>query len=116
MVVVTATRSHSPLSGKNDSTPHVNNNSNSGNVQSTTNRRIGSGRILRDSSWDFDKQENNDNDYNFRPQQQRNDIQDNRRSFGRDFDKEKDNRRRYNDRRRISSGNFNTYIVFYYSI
>lgn len=79
-------------------------------------RRIGSGRILRDS-WDFnDKSEPGDNDYVYnRGQQQRNNDRDDkygeRRSFGRDFDmsrdKEKDNRRnndrRYNDRRRISS-------------
>ncbi|KAJ8936844.1 hypothetical protein NQ314_012160 [Rhamnusium bicolor] len=99
-------RPHSPLGGKNESS-HIGVRE----IQTGT-RRIGSGRILRDS-WDFnEKSESGDNDYGFRGQQRNNDREDKyeRRSFGRDFDinrdrenNNKDNRRngRY-DRRRIS--------------
>ncbi|KAJ3650739.1 hypothetical protein Zmor_016821 [Zophobas morio] len=95
-----ANRPHSPLGGKSDAPPHLG----GGREIQTSNRRIGSGRILRDS-WDFgEKQESNDNDYNFRPQP-RGDNQE-RRTFGRDFDggrdKEKERRGgRFGDRRRI---------------
>ncbi|KYB27081.1 eukaryotic translation initiation factor 4E transporter isoform X5 [Tribolium castaneum] len=89
-------RPHSPL-GKNES--HL-----SGVREIQTNsRRIGSGRILRDS-WDFGEKQENETEYNFRPQQ-RSENQE-RRSFGRDFDvgrdKEKRNGGRFNERRRIS--------------
>ncbi|KAK9874482.1 hypothetical protein WA026_002829 [Henosepilachna vigintioctopunctata] len=73
-------------------------------IQTGGNRRIGSGRILRDS-WDFnDKSEVADNDY------YRSGIQDDRRSFRRDFDMSRDNnkdRRTGGNRfggRRISGG------------
>ncbi|XP_068901201.1 eukaryotic translation initiation factor 4E transporter-like isoform X2 [Tenebrio molitor] len=95
-----ANRPHSPL-GKNDASAHLG----GGGREIPTSRRIGSGRILRDS-WDFgEKQEAGADDYNFRPQQ-RNDNAD-RRSFGRDFDvgrdkeKERRNGSRFSDRRRI---------------
>lgn len=76
-------------------------------------RRIGSGRILRDS-WDFgDKPEPGDGDFGFRAgqqqqQQQQRDEKYERRSFGRDFEitrdggKEGGRRNGRFDRRRIS--------------
>lgn len=95
-------RPHSPLGGGKQDPNHI-----GGGVREipTNTRRIGSGRIRRDS-WDFgggDKQQDGDNEYGFRGQQQRDGGgQENRRSFGRDFDmgggKEKRNGR-YGGRR-----------------
>lgn len=100
---ISTNRPHSPL-GKSDNNSHI------GGVRDIqpNSRRIGSGRILRDN-WDLLDKQDGENDYNFRPQQRNSENQD-RRSFGRDFEsvrereKEKERRSgsRFNDRRRIS--------------
>lgn len=129
-VTAHATRSHSPLSGKNEPShvgkpppiaferikrklfflvlPHSNLiwikwNLGVREIQTGT-RRIGSGRILRDS-WDFsEKSEQADNDFGFRGQQQRNNEREEkyeRRSFGRDFEitRDKENNTKEGGRR-----------------
>ncbi|XP_045468116.1 eukaryotic translation initiation factor 4E transporter-like isoform X9 [Harmonia axyridis] len=81
-------RAHSPITGS--ATKGDNAHINSRDIQQNSNRRIGSGRILRDT-WDFnDKNENGDNEY------YRN--QDDRRTFRRDFDvtRDKDKQQRNN--------------------
>ncbi|KAG5868188.1 hypothetical protein JTB14_030261 [Gonioctena quinquepunctata] len=120
---VTATmgtnRSHSPLGAKNDGGSHMGIRE----IQTGT-RRIGSGRILRDS-WDFDKPDSSSTDeYSFRGGPPRgggnnNEREDKfgssekyeRRSFGRDFDMSRGDRENNNkesrrngrfDRRRIT--------------
>lgn len=65
---------------------------------------------MRDA-WDFSDKQDGENEYNFRPQQRNSENQE-RRSFGRDFEtarereKDKDRRSggRFNDRRRINGG------------
>ncbi|XP_076255020.1 eukaryotic translation initiation factor 4E transporter-like isoform X5 [Rhynchophorus ferrugineus] len=97
-------RPHSPL-GKNEST-HI---MGVRDIQSGT-RRIGSGRIMRDSWGDVTDKDVGESDYGFgRGQSRPNEEKfSERRSFGRDIDtgrdKEKDSRRngRYGDRRKFS--------------
>lgn len=98
-------RSHSPLGGGKSDGAH-------GNNTGSNNRRIGSGRIIRDP-WDY-PDKNDDFGTGFRRDGRGGEERFERRSFGRDFEVnrgEKDKERhigrsnggRYNDRRRISS-------------
>ncbi|XP_030755211.1 eukaryotic translation initiation factor 4E transporter-like isoform X3 [Sitophilus oryzae] len=100
-------RPHSPLGGK----PEPSHIMGVREIQSNT-RRIGSGRIMRDSWGEMADKDGGDNEYSFgRGQSRANDREDKfgeRRSFGRDMesnrDRDKEPRRngRYSERRKYS--------------
>nr|CAI5833115.1 unnamed protein product [Callosobruchus analis] len=77
-------RSHSPVGGKGSGDGHLGlREIQTGAPPSSGNRRIGSGRILRDSSWDFpEKQSDGGDDYVASKYE--------RRSFGGGFDRDRD--------------------------
>nr|CAH7769014.1 unnamed protein product [Callosobruchus chinensis] len=90
-------RSHSPVGGKGSGDGHLGlREIQTGAPPSSGNRRIGSGRILRDSSWDFpEKQSDGGDDYV--PSKYE------RRSFGGGFDRDRD---RENNKDRRNNGRY----------
>ncbi|VEN55433.1 unnamed protein product [Callosobruchus maculatus] len=90
-------RSHSPVGGKGSGDGHLGlREIQTGAPPSSGNRRIGSGRILRDSSWDFpEKQSDTGDDYVASKYE--------RRTFGGGFDRDRD---RENNKDRRNNGRY----------